>query len=174
MTGKDLFEALGYIDEHFIDDAEHGSLSRSIPWLRIASAAACLCLLLLCIRPLVLVPQGTVPPTTLPYIATEGYPEVVVCVREMTDDGFTGTVAELVIPGLFEIGAELEVVFEDNAWFELADGSCGIIGDRVPDLSGRYVLVLCTEYDPDEARAVANTIWEKEPPELTHQKGCQP
>lgn len=171
MTGKDLFEALGYIDESFIDDAAHGSLSRPIPWLRIVSAAACLCLLLMCIRPLVLVPQGTVPPTTLPYYAPEGYPEVVVYVHEMTDDGFTGTVAELVIPGLFEIGAELNVVFEENAWFELSDGSCGSIRDRVPDLTGRYVLVLCTEYDPNEARAVANTIWERESPEPTHQKG---
>ena len=81
------------------------------------------------------------------------------------------TVAELVIPGLFELGAELDVVFEEDAWYELSDGSCGTISGRVPDLTGRYVLVLCTEYDPGAERAVANTIWEKEPPGPTNQKG---
>lgn len=171
MTGKDLFEALGSIGEELIDDGEHGSLPRSIPWLRLASIAACLCLLLAYIRPLVLVRPETVPPTTLPYFMPEGYPEVVVYVQEMTDEGFTGTVAELVIPGLFELGAELDVVFEEDAWYELSDGSCGTISGRGPDLTGRYVLVLCTEYDPGAERAVANTIWEKEPPGPTNQKG---
>ena len=53
MTGKDLFEGLSFIDECFIEEAENASLVRA-PWLRIASIAACLCLVLFslwCIHP---------------------------------------------------------------------------------------------------------------------------
>lgn len=165
MTGKDLFEALSCIDGRFIEEAEKAKPSPVFPWLRMASLAACLCLILLCIRPLLHSPQETVPPTTRPYFITEGFPEVILYVQEMTDDGFTGTVAELVTPGLFEIGAELNVVFDRDAWYERADGSCGTLEAQQPDFSGCYVLVLCTECDQDAAAITVNTVWEVQPPD---------
>ena len=45
MNGKDLLEAMTYVDEKYVDEAEKQSLKRSVPlgWL---SAAACLCILI--------------------------------------------------------------------------------------------------------------------------------
>ena len=85
MTGKDLFEGLSFIDECFIEEAENASLVRA-PWLRIASIAACLCLVLFslwCIHPTQI---GPPPETTAPYdpFLPEGWPEVIVYVDEMT------------------------------------------------------------------------------------------
>lgn len=65
---------------------------------------------------------------------------------EMTEDGFTGTVAELVMPGLFELGMELEVRIPENAQIE------------VQILPGSYVLVVCDEYAPDTGIIIARFI----------------
>ena len=165
MTGKDLFESLSFIDERYIEEAEYCTLARKFPWLRVASLAACLCLLLLCIRPLVNTPQATVPPTTQPHNMPEGYLEAIVHVQEMTDEGFTGTVTELVLPEPFALGMKLNVVFEGDTWYEMADGSFGVVEDRHPDFSGCDVWVLCTEYDPDAATITVNTIREVQSPE---------
>lgn len=152
MTGKDLFEGLSFIDERFIDEAETGSILRT-HWLRIASVAACLCLVLFslwCIHPTLI---GPPPETTEPSepILPEGWPEVVVYVEEMTDDGFTGTVAELVMPGLFEVGMELDVQIPEDAQIEgeIRQGSC--------------VLVVCDEYDPDTGTIIARFLFPRPP-----------
>lgn len=147
MTGKDLFEGLSFIDERFIDEAETAALVHA-PWLRIASIAACLCLVLFslwCIHPALIDPP---PETTVPYdpFLPEGWPEVIVYVEEMSADGFTGTVAELVMPGLFELGAELDVLIPEDAQIE---------GEILP---GMYVLVVCDEYDPDTGTIIARAV----------------
>lgn len=169
MTGKDLFEAMGFIDDRFIDEAEHGYPARRMyaPWIRLASAAACLCLIMLSlwyIHPLLLPPHETTPPTTLPLFLPEGFTEVIVYVEEMTADGFTGTVAEPVTPGLFEPNEQLHVVLKDDTRYELADGTAGMAADHMPDLSGRYVLVLCSEYDPSATFLAVDTIFEMQAP----------
>lgn len=46
MNGEDMVRALGFIDEKYIDEAETAQLSAKGIWLRVGSAAACLCLLL--------------------------------------------------------------------------------------------------------------------------------
>ena len=46
MNGEDMVKALGYIDEQYIQEAETEKLSAKGIWLRVGSAAACLCLLL--------------------------------------------------------------------------------------------------------------------------------
>ena len=169
MTGKDLFEAMSFIDERFIDEAERGYPTRTmvLPWIRVTSIAACLCLIMLslwCIHPLLLNPHETTPPTTLPLILPEGFTEVILYVEEMTEDGFTGTVAEPVTPGLFEPDEKLHVVLKDNTRYELADGTAGMTADHRPDLSGRYVLVLCSEYDPSAAFIAVDMIIEMQAP----------
>ena len=148
MNGKDLFEAMSFIDERFIDEAEYGTLPRRLVsrWLRIA---ACLCLVMLslwCVRPLWNAPPGPGPETTVPYDMPEGWPEVILYVQEMTDDGFTGTVAELVMPDPFELGMELDVVIPEDAQIE---------GEIRP---GSYALVVCDEYDPDTGVVIARFI----------------
>lgn len=169
MTGKDLFEAMSFIDERFIDEAERGYPTRTmvLPWIRVTSIAACLCLVMLslwCIHPLLLNPHETTPPTTLPLILPEGFTEVILYVEEMTADGFTGTVAEPVTPGLFEPNEQLHVMLKDNTRYELADGTAGMTADHHPDFSGRYVLVLCSEYDPSAAFIAVDMIFEMQAP----------
>lgn len=168
MSGKDLFDGMSLIDERYIDEAENARLPRRMdsPWLRMA---ACLCLVLLslwCIQPLLNSSHGLPPETTFPY-APEGLMEVIVYVEEMTDDGFTGTVAELVTPDLFEPGMELNVVIAEAAHYERADGSFGIIADNGIDFSGCHVLVVCIEYDPAAGAVVTDYISEVQSPEAT-------
>ena len=45
MTGQELFHALSFVDERYIAEAESASF-RKIPWMKVLSAAACLCILL--------------------------------------------------------------------------------------------------------------------------------
>lgn len=147
MTGKDLFESLSFIDERFIHEAETASFVRD-PRLRIASIAACLCLVLFslwCIHPSQIVPPPVTTTPSEPFLP-EGWPEVIVYVEEMTVDGFTGTVAEIVMPGLFEIGMELDVRIPEDAQIE---------GEIRP---GSNVLVVCDEYDPDTGIVIARFI----------------
>lgn len=46
MTGADLLEALSFVDEKYIQEAENARLSAKIPWVKVLSVAACLCILI--------------------------------------------------------------------------------------------------------------------------------
>ena len=48
MSGKDLFEGMSYVDERFVDEAENKTLPKRVisPWIKVASMAACLCLIM--------------------------------------------------------------------------------------------------------------------------------
>lgn len=48
MSGKELLEGMSYVDERFVDEAEHQTIKkRSIsPWMKLLPVAACLCILL--------------------------------------------------------------------------------------------------------------------------------
>ena len=46
MTGQELFHALSYVDERYIMEAETARLRSGIPWMKVLSVAACLCILI--------------------------------------------------------------------------------------------------------------------------------
>lgn len=46
MTGQDLLHGLSFVDERFIAEADTAVLSRKIPWMKVLSVAACLCILI--------------------------------------------------------------------------------------------------------------------------------
>ena len=46
MTGTELLRGLSFVDERFVDEAENAKLSGGIPWMKILSVAACLCILI--------------------------------------------------------------------------------------------------------------------------------
>lgn len=172
MNGKDLFAGLSFIDERFIAEAETFRPGMMRSWPRITALAACLCLVLFslwCIQPI----HGSIPETTAPDdpFLPEGFPAVIVYVEKMTDNGFIGTVADPVMPDLFEAGMALDVITTDHTQYVWADGSCGTFGDQQIDCSGFYVLVECIEYNPDTASVVAGYLTEVHPPETTPQKG---
>lgn len=45
MTGLEIMEGLSYIDPKFIQEAETARLGRNVPWMKILSLAACVCIL---------------------------------------------------------------------------------------------------------------------------------
>ena len=46
MTGTELIEALSFVDEKYIQEAETAKLGRNTPWMKVLSVAACLCILI--------------------------------------------------------------------------------------------------------------------------------
>ena len=46
MTGQELFHALSFVDERYIAEAESAKLGGKIPWVKVLSVAACLCILI--------------------------------------------------------------------------------------------------------------------------------
>ena len=46
MTGQELFYALSFVDERYIEEADKGRVSSGMPWKKVLSVAACLCILL--------------------------------------------------------------------------------------------------------------------------------
>ena len=46
MTGQELFYALNFVDEKYVAEAQNAYISSGIPWKKLISAAACLCILI--------------------------------------------------------------------------------------------------------------------------------
>lgn len=50
MSGRELLEGMSYVDERFVDEAEHQTIQKGStrPWIMLLPFAACLCILLAC------------------------------------------------------------------------------------------------------------------------------
>ena len=163
MNGKDLFEAMSYVDERFVDEAESQRIPK-IPWMKLASMAACLCLLVLTVyglRPFLNgnetegfpIEDAQESATGVPEeIPAAEVPSVILYVEDMTATGFTGTVAELVDTDIFEVGMELHVVPADATRHETAESK--------PNYAGTYVMVQFIEYNRETSTIVVNIIQE--------------
>lgn len=46
MTGAELFEALSFVDEKYIQEADVPAAGRNTPWMKVLSVVACLCILI--------------------------------------------------------------------------------------------------------------------------------
>ena len=195
MSGKDLFKGMSYVDERFVDEAENKKLPKRIvsPWIKVASMAACLCLIIFSLYNLQpylrgemegisgegaadAMPEGIIEDKVdlesqeseiqAPAEGAVGeIPSVILRVDEMTALGFIGTVAELVDTDVFEIGMELNVVVADGTRHETADGNPSMSADSKTDYSGSYVMVQFIEYDRETGTIVVNIIQEADVPE---------
>lgn len=176
MSGKDLFEAMSHVDERYVHEAENSTISKRnvVPWMKWAAVAACLCLILLGAYNLYELdvqgtntgitsgntPGGGVPVDTFP--ATGGQygtvlqtpaqppvgevPSVILRVDGVTENGFVGTVAQLVDTDIFEVGMELKV--------QVAEGT-----ENQEHLKpGNHVMVQFIEYDRENAIIVIDVI----------------
>ena len=168
MNGKDLLEGMSFVDERFIAEAENGTISKGIPWAKIAAMAACLCLMVFGLYRL---PGRSSTESAGPIIqdsaigspgesGIQEVPAVILYVEGMTDKGFTGTVAELVDTDIFEVGMELNVVMADSTRHETADEKLSISTESQTDYTGRYVMVQFVAYDQQTATIVVNIIEE--------------
>lgn len=46
MTGQELFNGLSFVDARFIEEAETAVFYKKVPWMKVLSVAACLCILI--------------------------------------------------------------------------------------------------------------------------------
>ena len=197
MSGKELLEAMSYVKDRYVEEAEKQALPkpRSIPWIKAVSLAACLCLVLLGLgsylgwsgpeppgapgpqspgmpgsspQETTGTPQQTVPGD--PGMPPTEVPSVLLYVERLTDTGFIGTVAGLVDTEIFVIGTELNVTVAEGARYETSDGH----PSEPKNPAGTYVLVQFTEYSKEEGTLVVNIIREAVPPEAASREGGNP
>ena len=180
MSGKDLFEGMGHIDERFIEEAETKAFPRK-DWTKGAALAACLCLILLGLHSIVTagniaqdeVTQSSGVTEPMEGIAfpegspAEEVPSVILYVQEQTEGGFIGTVCELVDTDIFEVGMELNVVMTQTIRDEAMDGNSIVVEQKRPDYTGCSVLVQFIHYDRETNTIAVNLIREVLPPETT-------
>ena len=179
MSGKDLFEGMSYVDERFVDEAEYKTLPKRVvsPWIKVASLAACLCLIIFSLYNLQpylrgetegiagegaadAMPEGVLEDekdqisqeSAIENPAEEGAPrapETMICVLKITESGFVGTVQNNGGFTVFEDGTEITVTvdLETDPNFKPEDYQ---IGDLVH--------VMYTEWDVDERTMVASIL----------------
>ena len=179
MSGKDLFEGMSYVDERFVDEAENKTLPKRVisPWIKVASMAACLCLIIFSLYNLQPYLRGETEGITgegaadampesiiedkmdlepqeseIQVPAEEGAaraPETLIRITEVTDSGFVGTVQNNGGFTAFDDGTEITVTIdpETEPNFKPEDYQ---IGDLVH--------VMYTEWDVDERTMVASIL----------------
>ena len=80
MTGQKLLEALSFVDERYIAEAETAKLGRNIPWMKWVSMAACVCILITGVfaysqmQQKTAAPEAAAPPAAIPEAAPEEAP----------------------------------------------------------------------------------------------------
>ena len=197
MSGKDIIEGMSYVDERFVDEAEIKTLPKriAVPWIKVASVAACLCLIVFSLYNLQsylrgetvgMSNEGAADPmpggivedkldsetqeavsSTSSYGIVGEVPSVILYVEDMTNLGFFGTVAQLVDTDIFEVGMELNVVVADGTRHETVYGNSTVSTDSKTDYAGFYVLVQFIEYDRETGTIVVNMIQKADAPETT-------
>lgn len=179
MTGKDLFEGLSYVDERFVEEAEKTPLPKPVvsPWIKVASMAACLCLIIFSLYNLQVYrpsetesvaaqdaenampeaafedgkEQAAQEPTV--YSADEApaaiAPELMVCIQQLTETGFVGTVQNNGGFIVFSDGTEITVIIdlETDPDFNPQDFEIG-----------ELVHVMYTSWDKDARTIVASIL----------------
>ena len=134
MRGKDLLEGMSYVDERFVEEAEFHSFpqKRTNLWIRVASVAACLCVIVFALYQLKLqappaapgsVAPGSAAPGNIPEENDPGFetpgeipaskaPEMMVRILKLTETGFVGTVENDRGFPVFDYGTEITVTVD--------------------------------------------------------------
>lgn len=140
MNGRDLLEGISFVDEQLVDEAEKEMIRKSSgrAWMNLATLAACVCVVLLgAMAYRNLNSASTLTPTEATLAeeneptwasateaqmadATEtGKPSVIMRVDTWQENGFTGTVEDIVnMPDLSE-GEQVFVVIGEEAMAQL-------------------------------------------------------
>lgn len=194
MNGKELFESMSNIDDHFIEEAENETISKTIafPWMKIGAMAACFGLIVcsyLFWQPHQIGQISSDSETQDPVIESvpametnwksdqadlvtapdqqpvAEVPSVILRVDQMTENGFIGTVTELVDTDFLEIGMELNVVYASDTRNEIVMESASEyksqIADQTADHTGTYVIVQFVDYDRETNTLTINLIEQK-------------
>ena len=159
MTGKEILEALSFVDESYIDEAENGKIRNHIQWKKLLPMAACFCLLLSTLLLLprheeapesaveatdsavygdVGVPDTAPDPNAPPMLDVEEVPytsevpSVILTVEEWTDSGFTAMVSGYVDAECIPLGALIQVEMLPNICVEVYEEDLVYVQRRIP------------------------------------------
>ena len=177
MSGKELFEGMSYVDERYVDEAEQKTIVKRViaPWIKIASMAACLCLVLFSMYKLIPYwdwsvteqaageaaarPESVVEPEMgmeeqeSASIADEApasrAPEMMVRIQEVTETGFIGTVENMSGFTVFADGTQITVTVDLET-----DPDFDPDAYNPEDL----ILVMYTSWDENEKTVVASIM----------------
>ena len=170
MNGKDLFEAMSHVDERYVDEAESKMIPKTIPWIKLASMAACLCLLVMTVyslRPYMsrndtngaLIADAQESAIGVPEVDPEGeIPNTILYVKEMTDDGFLATVTDRGVTDVLGLGTEWNVVIRTGTWQESFDGDIYSHADSKTDYTGCLVLIQFFEFDEETKTIIVDEV----------------
>lgn len=139
MNGRTLLEAMSYVDEGFVEEAERPTIPKT-PWLKWALAAACVGLVLLCWNRLPMPGASAENLSGSLAMGREGLeaveegetPNVTVKVMSLMPDGFTATVTE---SAQIPVGTEVTVILEG----EYEPGDTVILGAYTYDEETRTI-----------------------------------
>lgn len=136
MTGQELLHALSFVDERYIAEAEIAKLRGKIPWMKIVSVAACLCILI--VGAVVLENlgyKGAKEEAAAPAAPAETLAEAPEEAPLMDEECLTGSAVEPVtIPGELHHVAFAQV----RILTVLEDGSFEVFVERVSDEPGPF------------------------------------
>ena len=173
MSGKDLFEGMSYVEERFVDEAEYKTLPKRVvsPWIKVASMAACLCLIIFSLYNLRGKTEGigqvenAMPEAVMDDSFEQEYgdtpaesptdggaprvPDMMIRIQEATETGFVG------------------IVQNDGGFTVFEDGTIVVVTidlETDPDFTpenykiGDLVQVMYTEWDVVEQTIVASIV----------------
>ena len=178
MSGKELFEGMSYVDERFVDEAEHKTIAKHVTarWIKITSMAACLCLVLFSMYKLIPYwdwsvteqaageaaearPEGAVESemgmeeqesaSAADEAPASRAPEMMVRIQEVTETGFIGTVENMSGFTVFADGTQITVTIDLET-----DPDFDPDAYNPEDL----ILVMYTSWDENEKTIVASII----------------
>lgn len=163
MTGKGILEALSFVDEKYIEEAETGTFRRATPIVRVMlPLAACLCLAFLGLMnrpatetapaeqeaqvgmPEIIVRdesdaflsggEDIAPELDAPEVI-ENYevPSIILRIVQWTEDGFTATVEEIVDTDIFPVGTLLNVEIAPGIFLETHTDDLVKVERRMPE-----------------------------------------
>ena len=161
MTGKDIVEALSYVDERYIEEAEHGTIPKTNNLRYLLPLAACLCLVLLGLRFRTPAPESAQEATIAPGQALDieiiekhkdssnvmqsdialeepmapqssAVPMVILRIEAWSEAGFTATVVEHLDGEFVPVGTVLLVEMSPNMVVETVGGELVTCERRMP------------------------------------------
>ena len=161
MTGKDIVEALSFVDERYIEEAEHGTIPKTNNLRYLLPLAACLCLILSGLRPGHTAPESAQEATIAPGQALDieiiqehkddsnvmqsdialeepmapqasSVPMVILRIESWIDTGFTATVVEYLDAEFVPVGTLLLVEMSPNMVVETLSGELVTAERRIP------------------------------------------
>lgn len=159
MTGKGILEALSFLDDKYIEEAETGTIRPALNFKMLLPLAACLCLILWGFRSGI----GTSEKSAAAQVETRAeiqivemekaesghhaqndialevevphvseVPHVILRIEQWNEDGFTATVRKLGDSAAFEIGQSVQVVFLPNSCVEVVTNDLVQVTRKMP------------------------------------------